>query len=80
MTAGHHAARCEHHAVIKAFTDHARKVFLQLTIPLLLVKFILVVVKKTRYRVLLTDCLHHLKLCGKIMGLFIDQRNAFFGQ
>jgi uncharacterized membrane protein len=53
VVAGHHAARRQHYAVIKSLTHHLQ--LFQLAIALLFVEFVLIVVKKMRDAVLLTD-------------------------
>ena len=80
MTAGHDAARRQHDAVIKSFTNYPVQHVFQLAIPPLFVQLVLIVIKKVCDAVLLTDRLQHLKLRGKITDLFVDQRNTFFSK
>ena len=79
-TAGHHAARRQHDAVIKSLTLYIPEDALKLAIALLFIEFVLVVVKKMRNVVLLTHLLYRAELSGKIADLFVNQRNAFFRQ
>ena len=80
VTAGHDAARRQHDAVIKSFTNYPVQHVFQLAIPPLFVQLVLIVIKKVCDAVLLTDRLQHLKLHGKITDLFVDQRNTFFNK
>ena len=80
MAAGHDAARCQHYAVIKSFTNHLAQNVLQLAIPQPFVQLVLVVIKKMRDAVLLTYLPQHLKLRGKVTDLFVDQRDTFFSK
>ena len=80
MVAGHDTARRQHDAVIKTLTLYILQDFLQLTIPLTFIEFVLIVVKKVGDIVLLTDCLHSLALRGEVTDLFINERDPFFGK